>query len=143
MKKIPVSAGLLVFRVNDIGIREFLLVHPSGGYHRKSPYYIPKGKIEEGETEQEAAIRETYEETGVEANIIADLGSITYKSGSKKIRAFLAKFVNGEVIEDGIVDWPDWENDIKRFVPEEVARKLLREEMKVFLDRANAFLRNL
>ena len=74
---------------------------------------------------------------------VKDLGSITYKSGSKKVRAFLAKFVSGEIVENGIVDWPDWENDIKRFVPEEVARKLLREEMQVFLDRANAFLRNL
>jgi len=143
MAKIPVSAGLLVFRVNNLGIREFLLVHPSGGYHRKSPYYIPKGKIEEGETEQEAAIRETYEETGITANIVADLGSITYKSKSKKVRGFLAKLTSGEILENGIVDWPDWENDIKRFVPEEVARKLLREEMQVFLDRANAYLRKL
>jgi len=136
-RKIAKSAGLLVFRDNN-GIREFLVVHPSGAYNKKSPYYIPKGGIEPGETSQEAAIRETYEETGVTARIIADLGTITYKSKSKKITAFLAQFIAGPPDKHGVLDWPDWENDIKRFVPEEIARVLLRKEMLPFIDRAVA-----
>ena len=142
-RKIPKSAGLLVYRTNKTGILEYLLVHPSGSYHRKSPYYIPKGKIENGETEEAAAIRETYEKTGINAKIVFDLGSTVYKTKTKKISIYLAEFIDGNVLEDGIVDWPDWENDIKRFVPEEVAQKLLREEMLVFLDRAKSYFKNL
>lgn len=142
-REIPTSAGLLVFRYNERGQREYLVVHPSGPYHRNSPYYIPKGKIEENETAEEAAIRETLEETGIKAEIIADLGSIIYKSKTKRVLAFLAKFVDGKVIENGIVDCDDWENDIKRFVPKEVAYKLLREEFLDFVKQAETYFKNI
>lgn len=42
-----------------------LLVHPTGSSWASPKMGIPKGKIEEGEIIQEAAIRETYEETGI------------------------------------------------------------------------------
>lgn len=53
------SAGLVVIQDNKI-----LLVHPTG-----SPWYgtysIPKGSINKKEDPLDAAIRETYEETGI------------------------------------------------------------------------------
>ena len=139
MTKTTNRAGLLVYRYNK-GIREYLLVHPSGKYNAKSPYYIPKGHIEEGESEAETAIRETFEETGIVAKIIFDLGYITYKTKKKKkAKAFLAEYQSGKVLKNGIVDWSDWENDIKIFVNEKKARKLLRKEMIAFLDRAESY----
>jgi predicted NUDIX family NTP pyrophosphohydrolase len=53
------SAGLVIVYKNSI-----LLVHPTGSAW-KYTYSIPKGKIEDGETTLEAAIRETKEEIGV------------------------------------------------------------------------------
>lgn len=62
MKKI-FSAGLILFRVVD-GERLYLLLHYPHGH-----WDLVKGKIEEGESKQEAALRELEEETGLEAQI--------------------------------------------------------------------------
>jgi 8-oxo-dGTP pyrophosphatase MutT (NUDIX family) len=45
---------------------KILLVHPTDGSWQKRTLGIPKGSIEEGETELEAALRETFEETGIQ-----------------------------------------------------------------------------
>jgi len=54
------SAGLLIIQDNKM-----LLAHPT-----KAPWYgtytIPKGKVEEGESYIDTAIRETKEEVGIE-----------------------------------------------------------------------------
>jgi ADP-ribose pyrophosphatase YjhB (NUDIX family) len=58
-----ISAGLLIIQQNRI-----LLAHPTN-----APWYgtytIPKGKVEEGESFVEAAIRETEEEIGIKIDI--------------------------------------------------------------------------
>ena len=41
-------------------------------------WVLPKGKIEPGESHEEAALREVKEETGVKANIDKYLGEIHY-----------------------------------------------------------------
>lgn len=41
---------------------------------------LPKGHLEEGETEKEAALREVEEETGIKAQIVGEpLGVVTYR----------------------------------------------------------------
>lgn len=54
-----VSAGLVVIQYNKM-----LLVHPTGSPWCKT-YSIPKGHVDKKEDILEAAIRETYEETGI------------------------------------------------------------------------------
>lgn len=54
------SAGLLIIKDNKI-----LLCHPTNSSWFNT-YSIPKGKIEEGEDEADAAIRETKEEIGLD-----------------------------------------------------------------------------
>lgn len=39
---------------------------------------FPKGGVDEGETIEQAAVREVFEETGYRTNIVAPLGSWTY-----------------------------------------------------------------
>ena len=56
------SCGIIVFD-ND----KVLLIKHNGGH-----ISFPKGHVEEGETSKETAIRETFEETGIEAKIISD-----------------------------------------------------------------------
>lgn len=55
------SAGLAIVLANS----EILLVHPTNGSWTKAVMSIPKGKMEEGEDIVTAAIRETFEETGI------------------------------------------------------------------------------
>lgn len=56
------SCGIIVFD-ND----KVLLIKHNGGH-----ISFPKGHVEDGETSKETAIRETFEETGIEAKIISD-----------------------------------------------------------------------
>jgi len=61
------SAGLLMYRIRDKKA-EFFIVHPGGPFWKnkdKGAWSIPKGQVEEGENEFEAAKREFEEETGV------------------------------------------------------------------------------
>ena len=58
-----VSAGGVVLFGNAI-----LLLRKFNG-----DWVLPKGKVEEGENRQEAALREVLEETGVKADIVVDL----------------------------------------------------------------------
>jgi predicted NUDIX family NTP pyrophosphohydrolase len=58
------TAGIAI--VLDTGSEKMiLLVHPTGSSWKDSRMGIPKGKIEDGENILEAALRETFEETGI------------------------------------------------------------------------------
>lgn len=50
---------------------------------RPQDYSFPKGHIENGETAEECALRETEEETGRKAKIIFQLPNLTYQSKSE------------------------------------------------------------
>jgi len=64
---------------------------------------LAKGAIESGETEDQAALREVLEETGLEAEIEADLGEIRYVyvwegiRVRKRVRFFLMLATGGDV----------------------------------------------
>ena len=60
--KLALSAGLVVLQDNKM-----LLVHPTNSKWWNS-YSIPKGHVDPGEDIIDAAIRETYEETGIIIN---------------------------------------------------------------------------
>jgi predicted NUDIX family NTP pyrophosphohydrolase len=62
------SAGLLVFRRTLGSGAEFLLVHPGGPFWRNKDdgaWSIPKGLVNEGEDQRDAAVREFAEEVGL------------------------------------------------------------------------------
>ena len=76
-----VSAGGVVLFGNAI-----LLLRKFNG-----DWVLPKGKVEEGENRQEAALREVLEETGVKADILKYLGEHLKKTGMK-IELFIKRF---------------------------------------------------
>lgn len=55
------SCGALVFRKYHGNTELLLIKHANGGH-----WSFPKGHMEQGETEVQTAIREVYEETGIE-----------------------------------------------------------------------------
>ncbi|MBO9127040.1 MULTISPECIES: NUDIX domain-containing protein [unclassified Rhizobium] len=64
------SAGLLLFRRTS-DVVEVLLVHPGGPFWAKKDegaWSIPKGLVESGESDFDAAVRETREELGVDVD---------------------------------------------------------------------------
>ena len=56
---------------------------------------LPAGHIDEGETPEEAAVRETAEETGYEVELDAKLGE--YPDGDRLRHAYLGHIVGGEL----------------------------------------------
>ncbi|HET7171442.1 MAG TPA: NUDIX domain-containing protein [Gaiellales bacterium] len=58
---------------------------------RYDDWTLPKGKLEDGEGDREAAVREVEEETGHAGAIERDLGTIGYgvEAGPKSVRYFL------------------------------------------------------
>lgn len=88
------AAGGMVVRGDKLR-REVLVIDDAYG-----KVTFPKGHLEQGETWEDAAVREIREETGVEARILAPLGRIEYpveKAGQtvrKQVRLFLLEAVD-------------------------------------------------
>jgi predicted NUDIX family NTP pyrophosphohydrolase len=129
------AAGTLLYRRRG-GTLEVLLIHPSGAYNRTKPWGIPKGLLDEGEGPEEAARRETREETGVDVTSpLVPLGSIDYTKSSKRIFCFA-----GEEPEGAEPRCASWEVDRAEFLPIEKARDLIHPDQRPFLDRLEAHL---
>lgn len=124
------SAGLLLWTKTPAGV-EVLLVHPSGAYNRKAPFGIPKGEIDEGETPEKAAYRETLEETGIDApGPYVDLGYIDYKKSRKRVHAFAAELPPGAKPRCA-----SWEIDHADVLPIERAAEVIHPDQRAFLER--------
>ena len=61
------SCGAIVFTYED-GIRKYVIIRGTGMYQGFCGF--PKGHMEAGETEQETALREVKEETGLEVTLL-------------------------------------------------------------------------
>lgn len=70
---LAIAAGALVTCYDANGQRLALLICDKYGR-----WTLPKGHLEAGETEREAAVREVYEETGISCTLGALLGRISY-----------------------------------------------------------------
>lgn len=123
------TSGTLLYRETEDGI-EVLLVHPSGNYNRKLPWSIPKGLPEPEETLEEAARRETLEETGVVAEQLSELGFVDYTKSRKRVHCFV-----GKAPADAQPRCASWEVDRSDFVPIMDAIKLIHPDQAPFLLR--------
>lgn len=86
------SCGAIVYRKFHGNIELLLIKNQNGGH-----WSFPKGHVEEGETEEQTAIREIMEETGIEVMLDTSFRRvITYapkKETTKDVIYFLAKAV--------------------------------------------------
>jgi 8-oxo-dGTP pyrophosphatase MutT (NUDIX family) len=78
-------------------------IRPNG---RERVWALPKGRIDEGESAAEAAVREVREETGVEGRVVEKLGDVRYvytarwKGGErifKVVSFFLLRWRSGRI----------------------------------------------
>ena len=102
------AAGGVVFRegFGNTG-PQFLLVHRNR-YHDWS---LPKGKLDRGETFEEAALREAFEETGIKCDIGEYLGAVTYptqRSRPKLVRYWMLQARKGRFVPNLEVDNAEW-----------------------------------
>lgn len=112
-------------------------MHPRGATFKRPLFGIPKGAIEAGESPEEAAARETFEETGVCVDVRLDIGSIEQRSG-KIVYAFWAtvRTDSGHAIDaEGHCVKHDFENDVCRFYLIERAVTLMLPAQRELLTR--------
>jgi 8-oxo-dGTP diphosphatase len=97
----------------ETGKARVLLVHRP----RYDDWSFPKGKLDPGETVEEAALREVLEETGVKCRIIRKLATMRYayrtrnagRLRPKVVHYFLMERVEGDIQVPGEeVDLADW-----------------------------------
>lgn len=143
------SAGMLLYRLVDGELRYFVC-HPGGPYGRgtdKDKWSIPKGKIEAGETELEAAKRELEEETGITSESYDDLEYLGIAKQSRKdVEVFAARYLPAKdpVVKSNLttIEWPRKsgvfidipEIDKGEFVTAEVAKYRLTRGQKAIVD---------
>ena len=133
------SAGAVIFSFEYPGDVNFLLLKHSAGH-----WDFPKGNIENGEDETQAACREIREETGIE-NVVFLKGferKVTYNYRReqnlvrKEVIFFLAKADSQRVIlsnEHIAYSWNKFDNALA---------KLTYKTAKYILINANNFLKN-
>lgn len=95
-----VSAGGFVISKSDPNLVALMARFNRGG---KLEWCIPKGHLEGSETNEQAAVREVFEETGLEAEIVASLGEVSYQfiqdgaKISKTVHVYLLQQTGGEL----------------------------------------------
>jgi 8-oxo-dGTP pyrophosphatase MutT (NUDIX family) len=110
------SAGGLVVRDGEI-----LLISTREGKR----WQLPKGHLEPGETSEQAAVRETREETGVTGRVVATLPPVEYWFNERGVRIhkrvdyYLLAYVMGDAAdydrkEVSGAAWFGWQDGLAR-----------------------------
>lgn len=100
------AAGGVVVRQGPDGT-EVLLVHRP----RYDDWSFPKGKLDPGERDEDAARREVEEETGLRCSLESELPSTRYfdnKGRPKVVRYWLMRVLGGEFEPNDEVDAIEW-----------------------------------
>jgi 8-oxo-dGTP diphosphatase len=124
------AAGGVVVRETDEG-SEVLVVHRP----RYDDWTFPKGKAEPGESDEDCALREVEEETGLRCELDRELPDTSYVDAhgrQKRVRYWLMRPVAGELRFLHEVDGAEW------LSPEDAARRLSYARDLRVLDGASA-----
>jgi 8-oxo-dGTP diphosphatase len=100
------AAGGLVFRIRN-GETEIVLVHRPA----YDDWAFPKGKLHAGETEEDAALREVEEETGLRCTLGSEVGTTRYQDSrgrDKVVRYWQMTPVGGVLAPANEVDDALW-----------------------------------
>ena len=92
----------MVYRRTPTGV-QVIVAEQRDRVHGRLTLRLPKGKLEPGESSEEAALREVSEETGVVGHLAGLLGDVAYvyreRHGGpveKRVRFYLIEYHSGE-----------------------------------------------
>ncbi len=101
------AAGGVVARAGEGDALEVLLVHRP----KYDDWTLPKGKLEPGETHEQAALREVEEETGLACELGRELASTGYRDSKdrpKVVRYWAMRPLSGSFTPHQEVDEVRW-----------------------------------
>jgi 8-oxo-dGTP diphosphatase len=113
------AAGGVLLRSGQGGSEVAVIHRPKYG-----DWSLPKGKLDDGEEFEQAALREVEEETGMRAELGPELSAVSYrdrKGRTKLVRYWVMRVLDGEF-------QPGAEVDELRWLDPESARELLSYE---------------
>jgi 8-oxo-dGTP diphosphatase len=121
------AAGGLVVREERGALRVAIVHRP-----RYDDWSLPKGKLEPGESFEEAALREVEEETGMRCELVRPLESARYrdrKGRPKRVRYWEMRPLSGEFEAGDEVDELRWESpgEAVKLLSHEHDRRLVGE----------------
>lgn len=119
------SCGAIVLNKNN----EVLLVH-----HNKGHWDLPKGHVEEGETEEQTAIREVKEETNIDIVINSKYRYTTSYSPKEGVMKEVVFFLASNIDEK---QRPQLEevSEVKWFEFEEAIKQITFDNSKIILNQ--------
>jgi len=133
-----ISAGGVIYKDEGAGIKIALIA-----LKNKQIWALPKGKLERGESPDEAALREVKEETGLEGEIKSKIGDIAYEYYSKERDTRYSKTVTFYLMRNigESSRRHDWEVDDCQWFPIDEALKVMSyKSEREMVERAKAVL---
>ena len=100
------AAGGVLLRAGSAGLEVAVIHRP-----KYADWTLPKGKLDQGESFEQAALREVEEETGMQADPGVELSSVSYrdrKGRSKVVRYWKMQVLGGEFEPGDEVDELRW-----------------------------------
>src|ERR1700694_4908334 len=128
--KLVRAAGGAIFR-SSRGTTRVAIVHRPG----YDDWTFPKGKLDDGETLEETALREVEEETGFRCRLVRPLGCTSYvdRRGRDKVACYFVMEVRGGRFKPGIeVDkllWLPVDGAVKRLTYGRDKTLLLQQDL--------------
>jgi 8-oxo-dGTP diphosphatase len=117
------AAGGLIVRDGRIAV-----VHRP----RYDDWSLPKGKLDPGESSEDAAVREVQEETGLHARITGELDATRYRD--RKGRDKTVRWYRMEVDDEGAFDPNDEVDELRWVTPEEAVALLTYDHDRALVE---------
>ena len=105
--EVRAAGGVIVRRDGEGGAPELALIHRP----KYDDWSLPKGKLDDGEDWEEAALREVEEETGLRCRLLDELEPVAYrdpKDRRKIVRYWVMEPVSGDFAPSKEVDRFEW-----------------------------------
>jgi 8-oxo-dGTP diphosphatase len=99
------AAGGVVWRLRKGKVEAAVIHRP-----RYDDWSLPKGKLEDGETELPGAVREVYEELGARVAVSRRIGETSYRvpAGLKSVTYWVMRHTDGTFVPTAEVDAVEW-----------------------------------